>query len=88
MRTLTELKKLISSSALIKKEAQNQLYNILGVAPEEELLSVVGLFEEDKKWISWMYDNYKKKKQAIITNDQRELKNIEAEERNLLDTIT
>lgn len=88
MRILTELKKLISSSTLIKQEEQNQLYNVLGFAPEEELLLVVELFREDKKWISWIYDNYKKKNQAIITNDQKELKNIEVEERKLLDTIT
>ena len=87
MNIFTELKELLSSSSLDEKNS-DEFYNILSLAPEEEIISLIKLFEEDSKWILWMYDNYKKKESAFTTNDSDSFGSILNDEKELLNKIS
>lgn len=86
MNIFTELEKIIFSSTL-KKEEKNEFYNAFGFAPEDDLLLIIKLFKEDKKWIYLIYDNYKKKKNAFAIDNPYELQDILKNEQKLLTEI-
>ncbi|MAF20659.1 MAG: hypothetical protein CMI55_03180 [Parcubacteria group bacterium] len=86
METLLQIRKLISSSNL-KQQEQDELYNIIGYSPMNNLSIILELFKEDKKWVTWVYNNYKKKQNIFMGNKQADFSEILKEEKEFLDEI-
>ncbi len=86
METLLQIRKLILSSNL-KEQEQDELYNIIGYSPDNILSAILELFKEDKKWVIWVYNNYKKKQNIFMNNKQADFNEILKEEKEFLDKI-
>lgn len=86
METLLQIRKLISSSNL-KEQEKDELYNIIGYFPDNSLSAILELFKEDKKWVTWIYNNYKKKQNIFVKGKQADFNEVLKEEREFLDEI-
>ncbi len=84
METNFQKLKLILTESNLLQEEQNNLLVFLSLATDEELETTVKLFMEDPTLIEKINRNYKEKQEAVKTKDSEKWqKIIEEEEKNL-----
>ncbi len=84
METNFQKLKLILTESNLSEEEQNNLLVFLSLATDEELETTVKLFMEDPTLIEKINRNYKEKQKIIKANDSEKWqKIIEEEEKNL-----
>lgn len=79
-----KIRALLAHSSLTDTEAREFL-SLLLYHDKEGLDEICALFEEDATWIEWLYDNYRAKKDAFASGDDKRLEEILQEETKMFE---